>query len=1101
MTSPVQFVHDIGDEQMQADPQQFDANVVCGPKPLAMALKYLRYGCVGGWSAETVTTLVLAFLPTLHQRALRKREKLNAQGANWLPTIMPALRALDVSIQSHTELSLAVSPVLSKILNGASEDLGNFICILIAALQKVPFPIQMKVMVSATEKMLANHSDLLVNLFAGDALSTGLSATAMVPSRFVLAPHDLKNGMKVHFKCMDNPTSKAQNLRLRQDGYVDGNGWFGARATWTVGLVGEHDGSPVVTLRADVKEESCYLHLSDTGTLGRGTGGSDCEFLVISQAGSFISLQSHSGPLSSVCIGESDTKNANVQIHFTMLLAAPVEQKITRSIVGRFAKLEGNNKIPHAEALNQDRNSLMIASSDLKDGLRVHFKCMSRQNEKAQNLRVGEDGHLEGCGGRGARATWTVGLVGQHEDAPIVTLCVNVKGKVSYLRVTEDGQNIDGHGTGDSSSHFIVRTHDSACVELQWLRAPSVKVRIGVSDQALEPGTSCENEEQFRFMIVAAARSETSWWRQTAAGDALGKIKSVLGGDFPLSKMKLTPEQIENGMRVHVCCLGRSGTENRNLRVRSDGDVEGRGGFGVRATWTVHSLDNHKGAVVLALRAHIDGQSCYLRAAVNGTKIDGRGTGGPDCLFSVCVSGQDGTVGLHSLMWPSAKITVGTCGKLLDPLSESVCDNQAFNLLRASNADRAGHLAGKFQQAPKKTLTSSSLISDLEKIRDGMKVHLMSRGSNKNLRVRPDGDVEGCGAWGLRATWTVGLVGELGGAVTMTLQSHIEGRSSYLRATDGGNRIDCRGTGDSDCHFVMTMPGSKDGNVQLHSALWSNASVSVGTCGNLLDPFSTATCEGMTFKLFRASSCASATAESSALQPAGSAQNLGLSQEVHPQELPINADLASSPLAHAMSKKKLEVVTSQTLCHVSRVHLQCNSRRGAQRQNLRLCANGDVQGLGMFGKPATWTLRTVGDHNGSPIVTLHSMLQGVPHFLRATKQGQKIDGRGQGGVECQFMMKTLHVPSCVALHPVVSPLARLGVGVDGKLLDPFASESDLHFSFSLFLHSTAGDWLLVEESTMLACNGADHPTELTEEAIQQEWSAMDSKEGQSGDDW
>merc|ERR1711865_558443 len=259
---------------------------------------------------------------------------------------------------------------------------------------------------------------------------------------------------------------------------------------------------------------------------------------------------------------------------------------------------------------------------------------------------------------------------------------------------------------------------------------------------------------------------------------------------------------------------------------------------------------------------------------------------------------------------------------------------------------------------------------------------------------------------------------------------------------------------------------------------------------------------GATFKLFGASSCASATAESSALQPAGSAQALGLAQEVHPQELPINADLASSPLAHAMSKKKLEVVTSQTLCHVSRVHLQCNSRRGAQRQNLRLCANGDVEGLGMFGKPATWTLRTVGEHNGSPIVTLHSELQGVPHFLRATKQGQKIDGRGQGGVECQFMMKTLHVPSCVALHPVVSPLARLGVGVDGKLLDPFASESDLHFSFSLFLHSsTAGDWLLVEESTRLAGNGAAHPAELTEEAIQQEWSVMDSKEGQSGDDW
>jgi hypothetical protein len=224
-------------------------------------------------------------------------------------------------------------------------------------------------------------------------------------------------------------------------------------------------------------------------------------------------------------------------------------------------------------------------------------------------------------------------------------------------------------------------------------------------------------------------------------------------------------------------------------------------------------------------------------------------------------------------------------------------------------------------------------------------------------------------------------------------------------------------------------------------------------------------------------------------------------------ELPLKAypeePIEPNPTAGASSSpdKKLEVMTVHTLCDGLQVHLQCNGRRSAQRQNLRLSAKGDVEGLGMFGNPATWTLRTAGEHNGSPIVTLHVELQGVPHYLRLDRQGQKIDARGLGGVDCQFIVRALHRHSSVYLHPVVSPLARLGVGADGTLLDPFAAESDLQFSFSLLLsrHNDIPNWQLVDESKIRQGNG-DRPTKAMAE-LPQEWSALDSKELQSGDDW
>jgi len=1138
MTYSQDLVDVSADDQMQAHSQQFDVNLVCGPKPLAMTLKYLRFGCVGGWSAQTVTTVMLSFLPTLQQRAFRKRDKLNAQGGCWLPMVMPALRVLDEEIRSHAELSCSVSSFLSKILQSKREDLGNFICIFISALQKLPFSVQQSVMVPAMESMLANQSDLVINLFANDASSASTWANALPTTWAALTPNQLKNGMRVHFRCKGIQNGKIKNLRVGHDGRVDGYGWFGAQATWTVSIVGEHVGVPVVTLHADVKDQSRYLHVAEDGTVETCDSDADCKFLMLPQDESCVALQSYSKSSLRVRVADVGAKDAEMQFHFSIL----PEQKNFKNMAARYAK-QTRHEV-HQNVSNSEENNLVeLSCSDLKDGVRVHFRCMSVVDSMARNLRVGEVGCVEGCGRRGARATWTVGLVGQFEGAPIVTLCVHVKGQVSYLRVTEDGKTIDGQGTGDSHCHFIVRTHNPLCVELQWLGNPSMKVGIGSSGQALDLETACEDEQQVRFMMLSAADSEKMASRPFVGREVVSRTTQANGWDAPSTRATLGPEEIQSGMKVHICCLGRTGVENRNLRVRSDGDVEGRGGFGARATWIVHAVDQHEGAVALALRAHIDGQSWYLRASDNGSKVDGRGTGGPDCMFSVQVSDEGKTLGLYSLLWPAAKLMVGSCGKLLDPLGEDVHEHQAFKLLCAFNSvptaaapQEALTLVGMPRSAAPTGDFSNSLRMTAKDLKDGLQVHLkcMSRLHEKasNLRVGEDGRLEGHGGSGPRATWTVSCVGECGGAPVVKLCVHVKGQASYLRVASTGDKVDGSGTGCSDCHFIATMQG--DSCVGLRCLANPSVRVRIGSSGEALDPcaqsdnqpeqFSFTILSAATKHLAHRVVCASRSLRQVPAEPRQLAHKTQSFQDAMdtsftasplwqctpsaPNEVMLQKG-ASGPLVHPSPDKKLEVLPVHALCDGLRVHLQCNGRRGAQRQNLRLCSNGDVEGLGMFGNPATWTLHTAGENSGSPVVTLHSELQGIPRYLRLAKEGPKIDARGHGGVECQFMVKTEHFRSSAGmkehsctLHPVISPLARLGVGADGTLLDPSAAESDLQFSFSLLLsrHSDSPDWELVEEVKNYHGNRGK-PTKIKMEITPQEWSVLDSKEWQLGDDW
>jgi len=298
--------------------------------------------------------------------------------------------------------------------------------------------------------------------------------------------------------------------------------------------------------------------------------------------------------------------------------------------------------------------------------------------------------------------------------------------------------------------------------------------------------------------------------------------------------------------------------------------------------------------------------------------------------------------------------------------------------------------------------------------------------------------------------------------------------------------------------------------VGLHSLVRPSMSVRIGTSGEALNPFADGDVESEQFTVLSAVpqdlakkyKCVKQI-KSRLLAQKAQRLNHGVSSK-DPMEpiLRTNPKPALKvPRAWSSPQQRLGVLTVQTLSDGLRVHLQCNGRCGAQRQNLRLCSSGDVEGLGMFGNPATWTLHTVGEHNGCPMVTLHVELQGARHYLRLDKQGQRIDGRGQGGVDCHLMVKTKQLDSGIRLHPVVSPLARLGVQADGTMLDVFAAESDLQCSFSLLLscHSDTPDWQVVDESKIRPGSG-DGPVKVVAELLR-EWSVLESKEWQSGDDW
>merc|ERR1719491_1567071 len=77
----------------------------CGPKPFLAALQQLSHGCVDGWTASNVCTLMLAFMPTLEQRALRKEQKMNKMGSAILDASRASLEELHAQLGQQPTLS------------------------------------------------------------------------------------------------------------------------------------------------------------------------------------------------------------------------------------------------------------------------------------------------------------------------------------------------------------------------------------------------------------------------------------------------------------------------------------------------------------------------------------------------------------------------------------------------------------------------------------------------------------------------------------------------------------------------------------------------------------------------------------------------------------------------------------------------------------------------------------------------------------------------------------------------------------------------------------------------------------------------------------
>jgi len=98
-----------------------------GPQRLLGSLKALQDA--GKLTAAAVAGLALQFLPILAQRAHRKQEKLNRQGVELRPTILPVLRRLREHLQQVEHLV----PLFDAFINGEdAEHLGD---LLVAALK------------------------------------------------------------------------------------------------------------------------------------------------------------------------------------------------------------------------------------------------------------------------------------------------------------------------------------------------------------------------------------------------------------------------------------------------------------------------------------------------------------------------------------------------------------------------------------------------------------------------------------------------------------------------------------------------------------------------------------------------------------------------------------------------------------------------------------------------------------------------------------------------------------------------------------------------------------------------------------------------------
>lgn len=264
-----------------------DPSTACGPKPFLMSLQQLSHGSVGGWTSENLCVLLVAFYPTLMQRAQRKIEKLNKNGPDIVDKIRPALQEVLKALEQRTAPGCVLVPFLRAILQGErAKEFGIFVSTFAHFLHTLPVPEQKNLLKPALTILISAEPNIFAQLFDDKAgppaaemnhravLSplVELPCGMQVPKLKILEPQQLQDQQKVHLVGLGVKRNGWANLCIGPAGRVHSTGALGDFATFKVHLKGsEEEGFQKVAL------ESCAGKgfLVHDGSCSQLQGGAD----------------------------------------------------------------------------------------------------------------------------------------------------------------------------------------------------------------------------------------------------------------------------------------------------------------------------------------------------------------------------------------------------------------------------------------------------------------------------------------------------------------------------------------------------------------------------------------------------------------------------------------------------------------------------------------------------------------------------------------------------------------------------------------------------------------------------------------------------------
>lgn len=220
------------------------------------------------------------------------------------------------------------------------------------------------------------------------------------------------------------------------------------------------------------------------------------------------------------------------------------------------------------------------------------------------SLKIDKAGKVSGDGGQGEWATFIVHVVDKKTNRKnrIIKL-QNVGDNKHWLRITSNG-NLDGEGSGGEWCDFEVERISEGGNHFFSLKSHKSTGRVGI----LENGTAKEPSK-------------------TGTGINGRFTVTVVKGVQPRKGFFYTGKQV----------IFQSVASGKSLRIDKDGHVDGNGGHGEWATFTVELVSpsdrSKKKGAVIRLR-NVGNKDHFLRITENKT-VDGKGSGGKWCEFEV----------------------------------------------------------------------------------------------------------------------------------------------------------------------------------------------------------------------------------------------------------------------------------------------------------------------------------------------------------------------------------------------------------------------------------------------------------------------------------